>query len=385
MGNPPLILRPYGVVISGHLELGLELVLHEGVIQEVRPHTGIPEPYVVSPAFVNAHSHLEYRGLQGVIQEAEYWPWIREITRLKSLQSTEDVRRDCLMAAEENRRTGVGFVAEHSDRPFAGEAMRKAGLDGVIFQEIITFFEQESREEKLAEIDKRAAINATEFRALHAYYTVDRETLTEYSGSVKPMSIHAAETDDENQFTREGKGRIAEFYASNKVPFEPTGLSVVESLGQLGFLRSGVQFVHCCALDESDLKAMSGSGVTVAHCPRSNLRLSCPASPVREMLDAGLAVGLGLDSAASSGPIDMFAEMRAAVAVSLSRGRVVSPEEVWRMATSGGAESLEAFECPQGWDIQPGSFVPLIKIHVRDAFCVEDLIEVGQPHMLEWV
>jgi cytosine/adenosine deaminase-related metal-dependent hydrolase len=390
LGHSSLILRPYGLVISGHLELGLELVLHEGVIQEIRPHTGIPEPYVVSPAFVNAHSHLEYRGLLGVIQEVEYWPWIREITRLKSLQSAEDVRRDCLLAAEENRHAGVGFVAEHSDRPYAGEAMQAAGLEGTIFQEIITFFERESREEKLQSVDQKAFLNEQAFgkpvlRALHAYYTVDRETLEEFGSSSQPVSIHVAETDDENLFTREGKGRIADFYASNGVPFEPLGLSAVEALGQLGLLRSGVQFVHCCALSEGDIDLLSRSRVTVAHCPRSNQRLKCPPAPIRELLDAGVAVGLGLDSAASSGPIDMFAEMRAALSVSLSRGRAVSPEEVWSMATTVGSVSLEPFGCPQGWDIEPGSFVPLIKIHVEDAFCVEDLIEAAQPEHVEWV
>ena len=328
--------------------------------------------------------------MQGVIQEPEYWPWIKELTRLKQGQPDGDVRRDCLLAAEENRRTGVAFAAEHSDRPFAGEAMRSAGLDGAIFQEIITFFERENREGKLQLVDQKAHLNEQAlgkpvFRALHAYYTVDRGTLEDYGSSDRPVSIHVAETEEESLFTREGTGRIADFYGANNVTFEPTGLSVVESLGQLGLLRKGVQFVHCCALSEEDLDILSRSRVTVAHCPRSNQRLKCPPAPVRELLDAGVAVGFGLDSAASSGPIDMFAEMRAAQEVSLSRGRAVSPEEVWRMAASMGASALESYGCPQKWDVEPGSFVPLIKLHVENAFCVEDLIEASRPELVEWV
>ena len=56
--------------------------------------------------------------------------------------------------------------------------------------------------------------------------------------------------------------------------------------------------------------------VMIAHCPRSNLNLGCPLPDVRRMLDMGLKVGLGMDSPASSGPIDMFAEMRAMMTVS---------------------------------------------------------------------
>ncbi|MCH7944936.1 MAG: hypothetical protein IIC73_02825, partial [Armatimonadetes bacterium] len=117
-------LRPYGLVADGRLELGLEVVLDEGgAVSELRPHTGVPEQYVLSAAFVNAHSHFEYRGLEGAVQESGYFAWIRSLTELKRAQSPAQVREDCLLAAAENRACGVAFVAGHSDRPFSGAAM----------------------------------------------------------------------------------------------------------------------------------------------------------------------------------------------------------------------------------------------------------------------
>ncbi|HZH99433.1 MAG TPA: hypothetical protein VEX38_10720, partial [Fimbriimonadaceae bacterium] len=154
-----MIVRPYGVVLRGRLELGLELLMYGSDVVEIRPHTGIPEPYVVSPAFVNAHSHFEYLGLQNEIQAEEYWPWIRELTQRKMDQTLPEVRSDCIRAAEENRAAGIAVVAEHSDRPFAGEAMARAGLSGVIFQEVITFFEREAREAKLSKVGDAALEN----------------------------------------------------------------------------------------------------------------------------------------------------------------------------------------------------------------------------------
>jgi len=102
------------------------------------------------------------------------------------------------------------------------------------------------------------------------------------------------------------------------------------------------------------------------------------------MLDAGIQLGLGLDSAATGGPIDMFAEMRAALSVSLTRGRYVAPEEIWLMATEMGNRSLPLGEGPE-WGIFVGSATPLLKVHVEGAQTVEDLIERGTRERVEWL
>jgi cytosine/adenosine deaminase-related metal-dependent hydrolase len=391
LGHAALTVRPYGVVIQGRLEIGLELVLDGPRITEIRPHTGIPEPYVVSAAFVNAHSHLEYRGLMGKIDEPDFWTWIREITRLKPQQSMEEVRADTHIAAQENRRTGVALIAEHSDRPFAGEAMSAAGLGGVIFQEIITLGEPDGREAKLKLIAECAAHNAAGFGgpvlyAPHAYYTVDRETLRETGQSGRPFSIHVAETPAESELTRDGVGVIAEFWRLHGRTIESTGKSIVGTLDELGMVREGAQFVHCCDIEPEETERLAEAGVSVAHCPRSNVRLCCPDAPIREMLDAGVAVGLGLDSAASSGPVDMFAEMRAALQVAEERGRPLHPDEVWDMATTMGYRSISRAAPGLGpWSIEVGATAPLIKVHVADAHHTEDLIRAGSPDRVEWL
>ncbi|MFY9233691.1 MAG: amidohydrolase family protein [Fimbriimonadaceae bacterium] len=386
-----MTLRPYGLVIAGALELGLEVVVDESAptrIEEIRPHTGVPDPYVLAPAFVNAHSHLEYHGLMAKLSSRSYWPWLREIAAAKRGQAQEQVREDCFAGARENRQTGVAVIAEHSDRPFSGEAMSSEGIGGVIFQEIIMIGEPSARPAKLAQIElaaeqNRGAFRGPVFRTPHAYFTVDVETLSEVGGSGEPCSIHVAETALESEFTRNGSGSIAEMLASLGLPNQPTGLSVVASLKELGLVRPGAQFVHCCDLSEDDISLLHAGSVSVAHCPRSNAHLACPLAPVREMLDAGLQVGLGLDSPASSGPVDMFAEMRSAMDTSVKRGSPLSPEEIWNMANSMGARSIP-IDLPD-WGIFKGSDIPLIKIHIPGARCAEDLIMAGRPDLVEWV
>jgi cytosine/adenosine deaminase-related metal-dependent hydrolase len=383
-----LILRPSGVVVGGHLQRGLELVLEGGEIVEVRPHTGLPDPWVISPAFVNAHSHLEYRGLMGKLESPEYFSWIREITEAKKSQTEAEVRQDCIQAAIENRSTGVAWIAEHSDRPLAAEALNQAGIGGIIFQELITILEKDPQL-KLSEVRRKLAAQAAEYRmgqaalGLHTAYTVDMDTLRQLSQE-SPCSIHVAETDYENQLFLRSSGPISDFYHKVGLPITETGMGVVETLNVLGYLRHGVQFIHCCALSAEDIALIAQSGVTVAHCPRSNIRLKCPIAPVRELLDAGVPVGLGLDSAASSGPIDMFAEMRAALAASAHRGKPLLPEEVWDLATAQGFRSLPTGSA-EIWDIYEGSRTTLIKINIQDAEEVDDLIQRGAPELVEWI
>lgn len=353
-------------------------MVHEGGrVVGLRPLAGPAESYVLSAGFVNAHSHLEYRGLQGRIDATGYWAWIREVTRAKQEQSPEQVRADCLLAATENRATGVALIAEHSDRPFAAEAIRRTGLRGALWQEVITFFEQADPSAKLAEIEAKARLQANALGrpvALtpHATYTVDRTTLGRWRAG-PPFSIHAAETALEREFFAHDTGPVAESFRAYGFAHPGRSRSPIAYLDEVGLLRPGVQIVHACDADEDDLALMRDRGVSVAHCPRSNQALGCPPAPVGLMLDFGIPVGLGLDSAASSGSIDFFAEMRAV--------QGLEPEVVWRIGTCDGAASLGI----KDWDVAPGSTAPLLAIECDEARTVGDLIEAAQPSQVRWL
>lgn len=368
-----MILRPKAVLLDGRLETGYEVELEGEQIVKIRASSGKPDDYVLSPAFVNAHSHLEYRGLQGKLKSMEYWPWIRELTRQKLDQKPEDVRCDCLIAADENRRSGVALIAEHSDRPYAGEALTAAGLDGIIFQEVITFAEQHNPAKKMAVVEDRADEQRRFFSGAvrtspHASYTVDPKTLRHWgshphhhSDPFPAFSIHIGESTHERDFFESHSGPIADLYRAFgfEIPFEPKPW--IEFVDELGLLTHGAQFVHVCDATDRELDRLAERAVSVAHCPRSNRELGCPHAPVLRMLDRGIHVGIGLDSPASSGPIDMLAEMQAARDASMARLEPIPPAIIWDMATTGGAISLGV----RDWEIDEGLKTPLIAIHLR--------------------
>ena len=291
----------------------------------------------------------------------------------------------CLTAAMENRMTGVARVAEHSDRPFAGAALKAAGLDGVLFQEVITFLEADAPDNKLAECVRRAHDQELHsgfpvFVSPHTGFTVDAATLARLAAGGTPLSVHLSETTAEEALFREGTGPIAEFFLDHGFVQPEPGRSATEWLGHVGMLRQGVQLVHCCAVDDHDIELIAKAGCTVAHCPRSNVRLQCPTAPVRRMVASGIAVGLGTDSAASGGPIDLFDEMRSALASSLAMGEPLTAEQVWSMATASEVPGVQPLP-----PLAKGAETPLIAIHVEGARSTADVIRDGTPDRVEWI
>ena len=385
-----MLLRPYGVMISGELQLGLEVELEGNKIISVRPHTGVPEPYILSTAFVNAHSHLEYRGMLDQIPEEkypEYWEWIMRLVEIKFNEETpEYVREQTILAAKENKQSGIALIGETSDRPYSGEAMDQYGLGGIIFQEVLTIYGHKDLPNHIASIEANKQKNQKYFKgpinlSPHSPYTVDPETLGTFKNSKKLINIHVAETEREDEFFLGGKNEFNTFVDEFDFPLKPTGTRVFDYLESKGLVKENVQFVHCCALNESEIERMARAGVVVASCPRSNMRLKCPDTKIREMLDHGIKVGLGLDSPASGGIIDMFEEMRAALEVANHRNRPITPEETWNMATTMGADSLGY----SNWDIKEGASPSLIKLNYADAKCTEDILMNGSAKIVEWI
>jgi 8-oxoguanine deaminase len=139
------------------------------------------------------------------------------------------------------------------------------------------------------------------------------------------LHTHLAETVDEEAYCRE-------LY----------GCRPVEYLDSLGWLDGDVFCAHCVHLSEGDIGRFRETGTGVAHCPTSNLRLGAGVAPVRELLDAGIRVGLGVDGSASNERGDLFFEVKQALLVARGRGgpRALTARAALRLGTRGGAAVL---------------------------------------------
>ncbi|KAI9669373.1 MAG: hypothetical protein M1831_000409 [Alyxoria varia] len=136
--------------------------------------------------------------------------------------------------------------------------------------------------------------------------------------------------------------------------------SVYESAG---LLNDKTILAHAIHLSADELKLISANGVKISHCPISNTCLTSGACRVRELLDAGVDVGLGTDMSGGYSP-SILEIARQAILVSrhvaMQHGdhAKLSVEEALYLATKGGARcvGLEnvvgGFEETMDWDAQ---------------------------------
>jgi cytosine/adenosine deaminase-related metal-dependent hydrolase len=123
------------------------------------------------------------------------------------------------------------------------------------------------------------------------------------------------------------------------------GKSIVARLAEHRALGPGFVGAHSVWLDDDDIRMLADAGAAVAHNPGSNLRLGVGIAPVREMLDRGVAVGLGTDGSTCSDNQNLFEALRIASVISTVRfphetARWLDADTVWRLATSGSARVL---------------------------------------------
>jgi cytosine/adenosine deaminase-related metal-dependent hydrolase len=115
----------------------------------------------------------------------------------------------------------------------------------------------------------------------------------------------------------------------------------------LGWTGSDVWHAHCVKLDGAEIDLFARSHTGVAHCPCSNCRLGSGIAPVRQMRDAGVPVGLGVDGSASNDAGHLMAEARQAMLLQrVSQGAdAMSAREALEIATRGGADVLGRPDC----------------------------------------
>jgi cytosine/adenosine deaminase-related metal-dependent hydrolase len=139
------------------------------------------------------------------------------------------------------------------------------------------------------------------------------------------LHTHLCETLDEEDYCR-----------------EHFGAGPVDYLDSLGWLGPDVWFAHAVHLDDAAIARLAATGTGVAHCPSSNARLGAGIARTRDLLDAGVPVGLGVDGAASNEAAAMLEEVRHALLFARVRGgpRALSVREAVRLGTMGGARVL---------------------------------------------
>jgi len=295
---------------------------------------------IVMPGLVNTHSHLAMSLLRGLADDLPLKTWLEEHiwpAEAKVMDSKTVALGTRLAAAEQL----LGGVTTTTDMYFFAdvvcEVLAAAGQRAVVAESLIDAStpccagpdEMLEKQRELCDAWRGHPL-ITPSVAAHAPYTVgaknlirEAELAEEYS---VPLQIHLSETRWEVETS-----------------LEKHRLSPVAYLESLGFLSEQVVAAHCVHLSPEDIGILAENRVGVSHNPVSNLKLASGLSPVPQMLEAGVRVGLGTDGAASNNTLDLLRDLQ--IASLLHKGTSGDPtampaRTVLEMATRIGASVL---------------------------------------------
>ena len=343
------------------------------------------------PGFVNAHTHAAmvlFRGYTDDVPlmewlEQKIWPLERHLEAAHVLAAT---RLACLEMLTSGTTTfhDMYFQAES-----AAAAATEMGMRAVISRVFFDLLRPTPLPVLRAELADGLR-GLTRFPRVtpsvgpHAAYTVSLEALGQAYRLAEEhdavVHFHLAETEREVVDFRRQHGR-----------------GLVEALDAAGFLGPRLVAAHGIWLDDDDVRTLGERGVTIVHCPSSNMKLGsgwsgagARALPYTALRRAGVRVALGTDGAAANNSLDMFESMKLAALLqkhTTGDPAVLSAHEAFAMATEAGADALRI----NAGRIQPGCRADLVLIDLDRPYLapghdlVADLVYAGRPDCVDTV
>ena len=305
---------------------------------------------VICPGFVNAHTHLELSDLAGrVAPSVDFTGWLRRVFELTQAEAPtrEQVQAAMTAGIRQSLSAGVTAVGDITRFPSWTRAVLGGSvLRAVSFGEVIAIGR---RRHLLAErLDAAASVEYQTGRmrigvAPHAPYTVEPEAMracARRAGEIgAPLSIHLAETPDEEPFTRSGEGPFADYLRDldiwdDQIP--TSGCGPIEAARRAGLLRPNAIIAHANYVTDDDLELIAESGASVAYCPRTHRAFGHKPHRCADMLARGINVCIGTDSLASTPSLSILDEIR------FIKREVsgLTSDQIMAMGTVHGAEAL---------------------------------------------
>ena len=309
---------------------------------------------VLLPGLVNTHTHLELTAMRGLLPGLPFVPWIRALTEARAAVLTDSAMLDAARwGIVEGLAAGITTYADTCSSGVVLEALIDLGVRGVMYQEVFgpSPTQRSSALDELRRRVEELRARETDLARVgvspHAPYTVHEDLLVDAAayalGAGLPVAMHLAESEAEIQFLRDASGPFADGLRARGIAVVRRSHSPVHLLVELGVVLARPLLIHCVKVDATDIAFIAEHACPVAHCPTSNAVLGHGIAPLREMLDAGVVVGLGSDSLASNDRLDILGEGRHAML--MQRARLTRPDaltaaDAVALATIGGARAL---------------------------------------------
>ena len=288
----------------------------------------------ILPSFFNTHTHAAMSLLRGYADDMELQKWLTGyIWPFEDKLGAEDIRRGSEIAIREMAATGTTcfndmyFEIEQTIAEIARSGMR--GAIGITAMEYHSEAVTEAKRAFVRNFTDPTGGRIQLLMAPHAIYTVGEEKLKESAAFARDnglkIHIHVSETLKEVEDCLQKHGKRP-----------------VEYLDSIGFLGSDVIAAHCVHVNEREWDILARRGVSIAHCPCSNMKLASGRFPYELAIKSGCRITIGTDGMSSNNNLDMREEMKFAALLAKVNGDPVllNAPQVLSWASVNGAEAL---------------------------------------------
>lgn len=345
---------------------------------------------VLLPGFVNAHTHLELTRFPAwrLKDGLDYHPrgfvdWIVQMVKVRRGVGAEDIPLSLADGIAACLRAGTTCVGDIVTQPELLAVYQQSAIAGQLFLELIgqdnAIFAPRLHK-ALAALDSYQGSQTTALSP-HAPYTLSAAVLPALAeaahGRTCRLSLHLAESPDEDRFLFDSGGPLAELlyplvgWSDYLPPVRRT--TPTRWFDQAGLLGARTLAVHCVQLTPADTAILKQRGCTICLCPRSNERLAVGTAPVHLFKKQEIPLCIGTDSLASNDSLSLWDELR--FALDCYKGEL-GPEELLRMATADGALAL-GLEAEVG-TLEPGRRADLQVLELEGECTAERLLERGR-------
>ena len=356
--------------------------IRDNVIEQVGPSSALPQSadevidaaqHVVLPGLINTHHHM-YQSLTRVIpaaQNGELFNWLQNLYPIWAGLTPEMIRVSTLTAMAELILSGCTTSSDHlyiyPNQTRLDDSLEAASQIGMRFhgaRGAMSVGQSKGGLPPDSVVEEEAAILRDTQRLIETYHDHQRHAMQRIVvAPCSPFSVSRDLMREAAEMARSYRVSLHTHLAENVNDIaysrEKFNMTPAEYAEDCGWVGHDVWHAHCVQLDDHGINLFARTGTGVAHCPCSNMRLASGIAPVRKMIDAGVAVGLGVDGSASNDGAHMLGEVRQAMLLQrVGFGPdAMTARQALEIATLGGAKVLNRDDIGA---LQPGMSADLV-------------------------
>ncbi|MEP7184976.1 MAG: TRZ/ATZ family hydrolase [Rhodanobacter sp.] len=334
-----VVLEDHAVVVNDDCIVALLPIAEARAAYAPRERVELTD-HALIPGLINSHTHNPMTLLRGLADDLPLMVWLQQHIWPAEAKviGPEFVRDGVELAVAEMLRGGTTCANENYFFPdVIGATYRRMGFRAVVGLPVIEFPTAWAKTQD--EYFERACTVHDSFMGEqlistafvpHAPYTVSDESFERIrvlSDQLDiPVHLHTHETAQEIEDEK-----------------AKSGLRPFQRLQQLGLVNDRLIAVHMTQATDGEIAACAEAGVSVVHCPESNLKLASGFCPAEKFRRAGVNLAIGTDGCASNNDLDMFGEMRTAAQLAKAVAQDAAAFDAafaLRAATLNGAKAV---------------------------------------------